>query len=690
MPTARQTAATCEKNMTRFEQYIRQQLDADTATLLINHITASLDDNRKKPSQRQTVDASIATVPMPTSGWAAEKRSAMQIGGWRDDSAKHMPTSGCANDSIDRPMPTSGWAAEKRSVMKTDGWRDDSAEHMPISGCVTDSNDMPMPTGGWATEKRSAMQTGGWRDDSGQHMKTNGCANDSLTVPIPTGGWAAEQKSAMEAGRWRDDSAKHMQIDECASHSLTKRQPDTIDRRIVDTVPPQEHFVADQGAKDPATFNPYLVDQVFQSMNDYLVAYEREKCQRDKLSQEEPIRRVQIKEELNQVHVYNNSLSKETAMKTEKDFGKDTIRAAESAIKTLDLQEKLMNKQISEEDRKILITHMVKTRLDAIAADFQRVGEIERARIPELMYMNVQLGESDDPQDSNTVQGLMDTGCTNSILDWYTFVNIPEFNKIKQEEMKKETTILTAAGTRTEVNGQATVKLWIWDNVRKLHVPFYHKFLIATGLREKMYLGRDFIYPEIGNNKSKDLLGVDFYKMDREGLRMVVPLDEKELDNKPIQLRPKQQLKIPANSIMKVPVSLSRERLRDGKYMVQNTIQNDRKKFELIEANGLMTEDGQDAVAVINTTNKILILNPSKVMGELEYVDDVPGIHDPFRKVHLTADAKYYFEPCREHRVKGPQLKTELNNLTVQEDSLNTYEYHRILSHIQLHHYFDI
>ena len=614
MPTARQTAATRETNMTNFNYLLRQYLDADTAKIIINHITASPDDTRKKSSQKRTVNASTNDKPMKTGGWAADSQSAMETGGWTDDSAKHMKTGGCATHS------------------------------------ETYSLTMPMKSGGWAI--------------------------DSITTPINSDGWAAELDSAMKTGGWTDDSAMHMKTGGCAPNSLTKRQLNTLIPNMIDTVPIQEPLVAGQGATDQATLNPYLIDQIFQSANDYLVKYEREKCLQDKLSQEEPIRRVQIKEELNQVHVYNNSLSRETAIETEINFGKETTRAAQSAIKTLNLQEKIMNKQISEEDRNILVAHMVKTRLDAIAADFQRIGEMERARIPELMYMNVQLGESDDPQDSNTVQGLMDTGCTNSILDWYTFVQIPEFNKIKQEEMKKETTILTAAGTRTEVNGQATVKLWIWDNVRKLHIPFYHKFLIATGLREKMYLGRDFIYPEIGNNKSKDLLGVDFYKMDREGLRMDVPLDEKIPDRKPIQIRPKQQLKVPANSIMKVPVTLSRERLRDGTYMVQNTLQNDRKKFELIEANGLMTDNGQDAVAVINTTNKILVLNPSKVMGELEHVDDVPGIHDPFRKVHLTADAKFYFQPCREHRVKGPQLKPELNNLTVQEDSLNTYEYH--------------
>ena len=76
--------------MTNFNYLLRQYLDADTAKIIINHITASPDDTRKQPSQKRTVNASTNDKPMKTGGWAAKSQSAMETGGWTDDSAMHM------------------------------------------------------------------------------------------------------------------------------------------------------------------------------------------------------------------------------------------------------------------------------------------------------------------------------------------------------------------------------------------------------------------------------------------------------------------------------------------------------------------------------------------------------------------------------------------------------------------------
>ena len=63
--------------------------------------------------------------------------------------------------------------------------------------------------------------------------------------------------------------------------------------------------------------------------------------------------------------------------------------------------------------------------------------KIDKIPVSKLMYLDIGLGESDDSQKTIWTKALLDTGCTNSILDWFTFMQIPDFNIIKQEEMKK-------------------------------------------------------------------------------------------------------------------------------------------------------------------------------------------------------------------------------------------------------------
>ena len=388
-----------------------------------------------------------------------------------------------------------------------------------------------------------------------------------------------------------------------------------------------------------------------------------------------------LKDELNQINLSGTPYITTTPT-DDIDISKEIARTITSTINTMDIQECNTNRKIPQVTRDRVIAHAVRIATDSIAADIKRCEQLSDDLIPDLMYLNVQLGESDDPQETITVQGLMDTGCSNSILDWHTFLQIPEFCKIKQEALRKETTIMTAAGTQTQVMGRATIKLWIWDSVAKIHVPFHHQFLIAAGLRELMYLGRDFIYPPVGTSSSSNLLGVDFFRIDREGLEFDASLSKKEQLRRPIELSTTAKVKIPAQSMAKVAVSLSRERRPDKTYLVQNTVLNTRKHFEVMETNDLMEDDGIQSVALINSTNKAVLLRPNQVVAQLEHIEDIPGIENPLMNVYLTADGKQYFQPCREHDIQKKTYK--LNHITPTDTEQETrehdiYQFHRAL-----------
>ena len=226
-----------------------------------------------------------------------------------------------------------------------------------------------------------------------------------------------------------------------------------------------------------------------------------------------PTDQMALKEQLNQIDISEIDCNM-TDLET-KDISDEIVNIIQTAAISLHQQEKNMNKDLPKADQGQLLAHMVKIKLQAMAYDLERVrGNAHKTSIPDLMYLDIGLGQSDNPQNTLAAQGLMDTGCTNSILDWYTFMQIPEVNVIKQEQLRRETTILSAAGTQTTVMGQANIKLWIWDIHKKIHVPFYHKFLIATGLRETIYLGRDFIYKQVDDEKSRNWLGIDQFIID--------------------------------------------------------------------------------------------------------------------------------------------------------------------------------
>ena len=86
---------------------------------------------------------------------------------------------------------------------------------------------------------------------------------------------------------------------------------------------------------------------------------------------------------------------------------------------------------------------------------------------------------------------------------------------------------------------------------------------------------------------------------------MNASLHKKVKATKPIDLKlGKKKIKVPANSLMKIIVNLSEEKIPDGKYLVQNSPNNDRTQFEVIEVNDLIRENGQDKIIIMNNNHE--------------------------------------------------------------------------------------